>query len=478
MTVPYTFTAGSSHVAFGSRTFTTVGSSSWAVPVGVTAISILCVGGGGGGSSNAGAGGGGALAYANDVAVTPGSTLTVIVGDRGLIDSNGSASTVQTSTPTVLCSANGGSRGVSAGTGGAGGTVATGTGFAGGKGGDSGAGSRGGGGGGAGGYTAVGGAGGNGNASGTSSTGGGGGGGGGSSTSNSNGAAGGGVGVSIGLGVSGAGGGTNTVGGSGSIPIGGTAYGAGGASGGLGVQGVVKIVWRDPNVGSTRTFPSTRIVDDTDFQIYVVSQTSSTASTIAVPSGAQAGDVAVLFDYGTNASTTIPTSVTPTGFTLISDASISSTSSGRSVISYKVLVSGDLGGTITGINATTNEKILFIFRPNQPVITSNSLSITLSTPGSQAVSSGNPSNQTISMSSLNSRKSDCLLYFSSYRFGFGATAATRGATGPSFTEVGTYIKYGEFIASETTSDATISMSATGTPAFQILQSFYMLLQIV
>ena len=58
----------------GQVEFTTPGATSWPIPSGVTAISIVCVGGGGGGSycngnseqSGAG-GGGGALAWANNV---------------------------------------------------------------------------------------------------------------------------------------------------------------------------------------------------------------------------------------------------------------------------------------------------------------------------------------------------------------------------------------------------------------------------
>ncbi len=70
--------------------YTTAGSYSFVVPVGITSISAVCVGGGGGGGNNgenandddAGGGGGGGLAYGT-FAVTPGETLTVIVGAGG-----------------------------------------------------------------------------------------------------------------------------------------------------------------------------------------------------------------------------------------------------------------------------------------------------------------------------------------------------------------------------------------------------------
>jgi hypothetical protein len=166
---------------------TTLGVTStftWTVPPGVTSISALCVGGGGGqggeyqviGQSlkHGGGGGGGALAYSNNIAVTPGATITVIVGGAGKIGNinrdggAGGASSVKTSTNTIVCQAGGGGGGYlwansfPNGVGGSGGTVDVGTGGAGGAGGKSGDFADAGGGGGAGGYRGPGGAGGQG----------------------------------------------------------------------------------------------------------------------------------------------------------------------------------------------------------------------------------------------------------------------------------------------------------------------------
>ena len=72
--------------AVGQVAFTSPGSYSWTVPANVTSICAVCVGGGGGGSasiSTTGSGGGGGLAYVNDLAVTPGSVIGVIVGKAG-----------------------------------------------------------------------------------------------------------------------------------------------------------------------------------------------------------------------------------------------------------------------------------------------------------------------------------------------------------------------------------------------------------
>ncbi len=71
--------------------FPTPGTYSFVVPAGVTAISAVAIGGGGGGASNVndgGGGGGGGLQYRNDIPVTPGETLTVVVGAGGAPGTN------------------------------------------------------------------------------------------------------------------------------------------------------------------------------------------------------------------------------------------------------------------------------------------------------------------------------------------------------------------------------------------------------
>ena len=60
----------------GQSLFTNPGSYSWTCPGGHTSISVICVGAGGGG--------GGALAWKNNIPVTPGQSYTVVVGAPGL----------------------------------------------------------------------------------------------------------------------------------------------------------------------------------------------------------------------------------------------------------------------------------------------------------------------------------------------------------------------------------------------------------
>jgi hypothetical protein len=168
-----------------TQTFTTPGSASFVVPNDVHSISVEVFGAAGGASGDGKAGGLGAEAHASTVAVTPGETLTVVIGGRGGNGVNG--------TPLEVCDwgaggVNGGGEagecdgeGAAAGggggasevrraatalvlAGGGGGAGANGTGGAGGAGGENGVagtpGAAGGGGGGGGGTASAGGAGG------------------------------------------------------------------------------------------------------------------------------------------------------------------------------------------------------------------------------------------------------------------------------------------------------------------------------
>lgn len=252
----------------GQTEYTIAGTYSWTAPIGVSSVSVVCIGGGGG-SVNSGndyqLGGGGALAYANNISVTPGNSYTVVVGAVGV--SFGGADGGDSSFNGTSCKAGGGKTGPTVGTPSAGGTVIYGTGGAGGNSGTPtlGTNTRGGGGG-AGGYSGPGGNGGNPNNSGSSgSGGGGGGGGGGNNTGSENFAAGGGTGI-YGEGASGAGGGVGARGQPGSggaeysyaspqgnLIIGGI-YGGGGVGSyfGTGGTGAVRIIW-----GTGRAYPST-----------------------------------------------------------------------------------------------------------------------------------------------------------------------------------------------------------------------------
>jgi len=65
----------------GQSEYLTAGTYTWTAPTGVTSISVVAVGSGHGGGTGGAAGG--ALAYKNNITVTPGANYTVIVGSAG-----------------------------------------------------------------------------------------------------------------------------------------------------------------------------------------------------------------------------------------------------------------------------------------------------------------------------------------------------------------------------------------------------------
>tara|TARA_R100001443_G_scaffold6248_2_gene15022 strand:- start:1338 stop:2318 length:981 start_codon:yes stop_codon:yes gene_type:complete len=74
-------------VVVGQQQYASAGSFSFTVPDGVTSISCACLGGGAGGGiynvqDRGGPGGG--ISYRNNVSVTPGQTINIVVGDRGI----------------------------------------------------------------------------------------------------------------------------------------------------------------------------------------------------------------------------------------------------------------------------------------------------------------------------------------------------------------------------------------------------------
>jgi hypothetical protein len=77
-----TFTVSSASKTSVVKTFTSSGT--WVVPADVTSVDVLVVGGGGGGGSNrGGGGGGGGVISKSSYAVTPGASISVVVGAGG-----------------------------------------------------------------------------------------------------------------------------------------------------------------------------------------------------------------------------------------------------------------------------------------------------------------------------------------------------------------------------------------------------------
>lgn len=195
----------------------------------------------------------------------------------------------------------------------------------------------------------------------------------------------------------------------------------------------------------------------TSFNLQYITNATSTSSTITIPSSAQAGDIAILIDVG-YANVSI-TSVTPTGFTNFnSNSSQTGTNpQTRGITSYKVLVGGDPGSTITGISTTTMQKLLVIYRPSY---SANTISLFSGSTGLATASA--PSNQTLTLSQ---QISQWFIGFAVYSSSGSVTARGSTTTATRELNVGTglYVKFFEGVDGATTfSDSTISMADYGS----------------
>ena len=196
-----------------------------------------------------------------------------------------------------------------------------------------------------------------------------------------------------------------------------------------------------------------------------VASATSTTSTISIPASSNVGDFAVLFDSSRDISFFTPITVVPSEWSSISNVSesnILSLSSIRSIVSYKSLVSGDPGSSITGMDVGllgTDRKIIMVFRPNFSVQNTSILSVN---------GAANSNSQTITIT----QSQPPILAFA--HWSSNGTISSRGVSGITMNEVsnttGQYASYKIFNTNETTSDATISMSDNGS--VQSLQSFY------
>ena len=454
------------------HTFTTTGSNSFIVSAttGTPTTDILLVGGGGAGGGvttaigGGGGGGGGAVVYQTGIAITAQTyTISVGAGGTGISSGSGNAGTASTG---LTYTANGGGAGTTAsaatnggGSGACGSTTSytstAGTyAFKGGNGFGSATSSQrqGGGGAGAG-------------AAGTDaaiSTGGNGGigvlntingntyyyapGGGGGAVTSAAGSVYNNTGTLVGA-ASGNGGGAKSGGTAGYNNT--TVYGGGGggasnavstaAAGGNGNQGIAYVRYTVPYVASVA---------------YVTSVFSYTSS-LTFPT-VQAGDIAIYAVTAANTTTAIPASVTPTGFTLLSSATVATTLGTRTEIFYKICTGSESASSLTNATGTSNNLTnMLIYRPSSTV---NSL--VFSTPSIQ-VTDAAPTNQTLTMTGLTGPYIGFAWGFTS---GFGSVTST-GATKTRSSLAGSSGGWNTFEATSSSvsfSTATLSMTDTGT----------------
>jgi len=193
--------------------------------------------------------------------------------------------------------------------------------------------------------------------------------------------------------------------------------------------------------------------------ISFIASSSSQGSTVQIPSTARAGDIAILFDNSLTTTNTIPS-----GWTSIAGGT---TTGIRTNVSRKILTSGEVGSTITGMAGTTR-KLVLVFRD----WATTSPTIAVSTPTVQATTSA-PTNQTITAGSGES------IYFAVY----GRTTSSVGTalnqnnkSSVSINSVstsGVNVRYNIFNAGPNAiahSNATVTMTDAGS---NVLISFRM-----
>ena len=114
---------------------------------------------------------------------------------------------------------------------------------------------------------------------------------------------------------------------------------------------------------STFTLRLLKVKNTVSFGIPSDGSDGSSDSDTVVSGTTAAGDVILLVDYAfNNTSTALPTKVTPSGFTEISDAPLNSANEFRVVCSFKTMTSDDQGVSFTGMNAESETKWIYVFR--------------------------------------------------------------------------------------------------------------------
>ena len=96
--------------------------------------------------------------------------------------------------------------------------------------------------------------------------------------------------------------------------------------------------------------------------IEFVTSAAAFGATITIPAAAQAGDLAVLFDWSIQASG--PTSVIPAGWTQIGTDLSGAEGAVKHLASRKTLAAGEPGTSVTGMSGSLLTKQLLVFRPS------------------------------------------------------------------------------------------------------------------
>jgi hypothetical protein len=205
---------------------------------------------------------------------------------------------------------------------------------------------------------------------------------------------------------------------------------------------------------------------------FVGASYSNGGTTIAMPTGAQAGDIVFVIDRlaATGSLTNFRTPLTSNGLSF-TESETTSGGSGSSFmgcrISSRVLSSSNFSGTITNLinnTATANHRAMAVaFRPSSAIT-----STTYTTTGGQHTT-GNPSVQTVTVSS----EPTAALAMAIYTSTFAVSPRTSSITMNELVDSGVttfYAKYKLYADGESRTNFTVDMDDEG--AANLLQSFY------
>jgi hypothetical protein len=124
------------------------------------------------------------------------------------------------------------------------------------------------------------------------------------------------------------------------------------------------------------------------------SATSQDSATITGPADIIAGDLLVLSDVSMRVSSN-PTTVVPSDFDIEQNA-VADVGFGmrlRHILSSKIATGAEASASLTGMGHNAKSKILFVFRPDNPITSKTGAS------GGGVVSTGNPSSQNVAAAS-------------------------------------------------------------------------------
>lgn len=139
-----------------------------------------------------------------------------------------------------------------------------------------------------------------------------------------------------------------------------------------------------------------RVIASSDLILFASS--SSTGTTITVPTGIADGDLAVLVDRGYLITGTAA-AVTPSGYT--SRANVAATDGNqRVVVTTKILTTADDSATVTGMSSDDTRKILLVFRLVGGITTITASAVTSTYAGSADPAAASASYTGLSNSSI------------------------------------------------------------------------------